>query len=208
MAVGVETMSYGPTISNGDTGNRIIIVIVGFVLAFMFLMFTITFGLRYIDALLKAMVTLSLAPIFLVRWVFDATRHIAHAAIRSVLFMGALFATSGIVFVMAAAVMSWGFQQAFGASSIEPASIAGKAIIHLDGAQSVANVNWYALALLVGCWGIAIGLAGAAFRAAEELVSFGGADHQGEIGAGRDAAGKVSGAVQGVAGSGMGMIGG
>ena len=205
LSLGVETMMYGATMDNGDFGSKILIGIVGFVLAIMFLMFTLTFGLRYIDALLKALVSLSLAPIFLVLWVFDATRHIAHAAIRSVLFMGALFATSGVVFVMAAAVMSYGYRTALNASGISATEIAGKAVIHVD-PGGAANINWYALAMLVGCWGIAIGLAGAAFRTAEELVSFGGAQHQGEMGVGQEAAGKVSGAVQGGIDTGVGIL--
>lgn len=205
LSLGVETMMYGATMDNGDFGSKVLIGIVGFVLAIMFLMFTLTFGLRYIDALLKALVSLSLAPIFLVLWVFDATRHIAHAAIRSVLFMGALFATSGVVFVMAAAVMSYGYKTALKAPGISATEIAGKAVIHVD-PGGAANINWYALAMLVGCWGIAIGLAGAAFRTAEELVSFGGAQHQGEMGVGQEAAGKVSGAVQGGIDTGVGLV--
>lgn len=205
LALAVETMTYGATMDGGDMGSKILIAVVGFVLAMMFLMFTLTFGLRYIDALLKALVSLSLSPLFLVLWVFDSTRQIAHAAIRSVAFMGALFATLGVVFVMAASVMSYGYRTALQTSGISATEIAGKAVIHVD-PGGAANINWYAIAMLVGCWGIAIGLSGAAFRTAEELVSFGGAQHQGEIGAGQEAAGKVSGAVQGGIDTGIGFV--
>ena len=90
-------------------------------------------------------------------------------------------------------------------TGISATEIAGKAVIHVD-PGGAANINWYAIAMLVGCWGIAIGLSGAAFRTAEELVSFGGAQHQGEIGAGQEAAGKVSGAVQGGIDTGIGFV--
>jgi hypothetical protein len=208
LSLGIETVTTSLQILNNyDIGTVIAVGIVGISLCIIFMGFTITFGLRYVDAALKAMVSLSLMPAFAVLWIFDRTRPIAHAALRSVLFMMALFAVSGVAFIMALAVMNYGFDMATGQYmwGTDPSSIA---MIHSTGSGQGGGVNWFSYAILLGSWGSAIGIAGASFKIAEELVSFGGSRHQGEYGVGQEAGGKIMGGasagVRGVAG----MIGG
>jgi hypothetical protein len=199
LGIGTATMA-GNAMTAGNVSAGVTGAVAGFALAMLYIGFTISFGLRYIDALLRAMASLALLPIFLFLWVFDTTRSISHAAYRSVLFMAGLFACSGLTFVMALSIMEAGCKIGTGNSCSDLSSTSLMNITGF-GAVTSAEFNYVAYLFLVGCCGISIGIAGATFRIAEELTSFGGAGNTGEIGIGQQVGGDMSRTVSGSAGS-------
>jgi len=147
-----------------------------------FLAFTVTFALRYIDALLRAMVALTLMPVFLVMWVFDYTRPMAMAAFKAVLFMMTVFIASGLAFAFSNFFMQYAMSLA-GVSGGSPLALAQ---VNLLSGQSTATgmtafaesyiglptMNWGIYFGLMAGWMMAIAMPTVAFQLAEELLAF------------------------------------
>ena len=176
----------------------IISAIAGFALSMLFAGFTISFGLRYVDALLRAMVSLSLFPIFLILWVFDTTRSIAFSAFRNVLFMAVLFAVSGFLFVLAMSVMNVGCETVI-KQACNASELAGAAMFDTSSSSQTPTFNYVSYLFLVGCCGVAIGIASSAFKIAQELTL----GSEGEIGIGTATGDKMSGMASKAAGGGI-----
>lgn len=178
--------------------------VAGVVLTGVFFMFTITFALRYLDALIRSMLIFSLMPIFAFLWIFDSTRDIAIRALKAGLALGAVFAVSGVVFSVAIFIMQLGFKKAFDSSggpgttgltteSLQNTlnSIAGGAYNFLGGTGgSASSINWLSFFYLLGSAAMAIACAKMAFDVAGSLFSIG----RTETGMGRELEGEVSGA--------------
>ncbi|MBD2745760.1 hypothetical protein IC232_03525 [Microvirga sp. BT688] len=193
IASGTWLMFEAPvSMNNPSIGALISVILAGFVMTLAFLWFTITFGLRYLDALVRAGLTLALLPVFLFFWVFGSTRSIAHAGLRSILYMGAVFAASGFVFVICNEIMNYGFAKALGSSVSSNASEAfmnsmgGGGFNWFIGTGAGSNggeANWLSFFYLMGAWGLATKAATIVFQLAGELVEFQG----GLSGAGQEA---------------------
>ena len=187
-------------------GTSIVVVCAGGFLAWTFFMFTVSFGLRYIDALVRATLIFSLTPIFMFLWIFDSTRSMAAQALKSGFALAGVFAVSGIVFSIAYYILLLGFQNAFqqginfsGLVSIICSSGAGQGLAtfltgNAQGAQG-GSLNWMAYFYLIGSGSMATACASLTFDLAAQIFDFGGA----ELGIGRavqaDAQGAVSSAV-------------
>lgn len=200
--LGVAGMSSGlwlafraPTGSdNAGIAAMIAVILAGIIMAACFLWFTIVFGLRFLDALLRGLIVLSFLPVFAFFWLFDSTRSIAHAGIKSVLFMGAVFAASGIVFVVCLAIMSYGLSAAAGGGG--GGGDAGQAFLsgfasgefnNLVGIGSEKGATWVSFFYILATWAMATGLARSVFVIASDLVEFSG----GLMGMGEQAEGDV-----------------
>jgi hypothetical protein len=190
IASGTWLITEAPrTMNNPSWGALAAVVVAGFIMTLAFLFFTITFGLRYLDALVRAGLTLALLPVFLFFWIFQSTRSIAHAGLRSLLYMGAVFAASGFVFVICNEIMNFGFSKALGSS------------VSADGSQAFLNAmaqggfnwfvgtgsngdeaNWLSFFYLMGAWGLSTKAASIVFQLAEEITQFQG----GLTGAGKE----------------------
>ena len=172
-------------------------VAVGIMITWLFFMFTLTFGLRYIDALIRSMMIFSLMPIFLYLWIFDSTREIATRALRSGLALAAVFAVSGVVFTVASYIMGLGFNKAFqlsgggldtNALQGALAQVKGGAFNFLSGSSgSATTLNWMSFCYLAGSASLAISCAKLAFDVASQLFQVG----QTELGIGNAVAGEV-----------------
>ena len=193
IASGTWLMFEAPvSMDKPSIGALFSVIIAGFVMTLAFLWFTITFGLRYLDALVRAGLTLALLPVFLFLWVFERSRSIAHAGLRSILYMGAVFAASGFVFVICNEIMNYGFAKALGTSVSSNSSEAFlKAMgeggfnwfIGTGGGSNGGEANWLSFFYLMGAWGLASKAATIVFQLAGELVDFQG----GLTGAGQEA---------------------
>ncbi|WP_262267057.1 MULTISPECIES: hypothetical protein [Microvirga] len=190
IASGTWLITEAPrSMNNPSWGALGAVIVAGLVMTVAFLFFTITFGLRYLDALVRAGLTLALLPVFLFFWIFQSTRSIAHAGLRSLLYMGAVFAASGFVFVICNEIMNFGFSKALGSS------------VTADGSQAFLNAmsqggfnwfvgtgsggdeaNWLSFFYLMGAWGLATKAASIVFQLAEEITQFQG----GLTGAGKE----------------------
>ncbi|TAL79968.1 MAG: hypothetical protein EPN75_08745 [Beijerinckiaceae bacterium] len=198
--------------------TMVTLIIVGLMMATQFFMFTVTFGLRYVDALIRSMLIFSLMPIFAFLWIFDSTREIAMKAVKTGLSLAAVFMVSGVVYTIAILIMEVGFQKAFNNSSngatgsISTASlqsvlsqINGGAFSFLNGNSGTSSsLNWLSLFYLMGCGMVAISCAKLAFEIASALFNF----ERAELGIGREVEGEVVGAAQQMRGAGTAMIGG
>lgn len=85
------------TITDGIWGS-IVNIIAGVCLFAVFLWVAISFPLRFIDVLLRLCVVGVLSPIFVILATFKQTRSYINIAISNVLYAGALFAFTGIMF--------------------------------------------------------------------------------------------------------------
>ena len=160
--------------------------IVGIMIAWLFFMFTITFGLRYIDALIKSMMIFALMPLFVFLWIFDSTRDIAVKALKAGLALAAVFAVSGVVFSVAVFILGLGFSKAFnsGGSGLDTSSLssalkqvsAGGFSFLAGNSGSASSFNWLSLCYLVGSASLAIACAQMSFDLAASLFSTGQAD--------------------------------
>lgn len=182
------------------------LMIAGLGMAATFFMFTVTFGLRYIDALVRSMLIFALTPVFAFLWIFDSTRDIATRAFKSGLGLAAVFAVSGVVFSVAMFIMQLGFKKAFESSgegisasglSETLSKIAGGGYNFLQGtAGTVTVINWLGFFYLVGSAAMAMACAKMAFDVAGSLFSIG----RTETGIGREVEAEVSGAANSVKG--------
>ena len=198
IALGVSIVTQSGSIMQSSYVVGIISAIAGFALSMLFAGFTISFGLRYVDALLRAMVSLSLFPIFLILWVFDTTRSIAFSAFRNVLFMAVLFAVSGFLFVLAMSVMNVGCETVI-KQACNASELAGAAMFDTSSSSQTPTFNYVSYLFLVGCCGVAIGIASSAFKIAQELTL----GSEGEIGIGTATGDKMSGMASKAAGGGI-----
>lgn len=181
IATGTWLAFKAPTqMDNPGIASMISVVLAGIVMAGAFLWFTVVFGLRYLDALLRGLVVVSFLPLFLFFWIFDRTRNIAISGFKSVVFMAAVFAVSGITFLLCNAIMSYGFQKASGGSVSSDAaqsfisSMSSGNFQWLVGGGSEGGTNWLAFFYLMGCWGLATQISKSTFAIAAEFVNFAG----------------------------------
>ena len=104
-----SALTFSLTAFLSNVPQLVVTFLAGLVMAMSFIVFTVSFGMRFIDALLRGFVAIALAPIFFFLWVFDKTREMAHSAFRSVLFMGAVFVLSAITYSVAMSIVNWSF---------------------------------------------------------------------------------------------------
>lgn len=190
------------------------VLIVGFAMLWMFFMFTVSFGLRYIDALVRSMMIFALLPVFAVLWIFDSTRDIAIRAIKGGLALAAVFAVSGVVFMLAVFIMQQGFSKAFsigGNGGMQTSNLTDAALAAISSggfsflqgqAGTATALNWLSCAYLMGCGALAIACARMAFDIAGQIFSLGRA----ETGVGREMEGRVEGGLGAVASQGGSMV--
>lgn len=170
---GIWTATQLPSSEGMGLISRITYMIGGVILAMIYFMLTVSFGFRYVDALVRMMVVGSLVPIFVFLWIFDGTRQIAMKALRQVLFAATAFAVSGVVVVVAAYVIVAGYAQAFpGNSDVFSPSFWS--------AQKVGSFDWMAYFYIVGCALVVTNLSKAIFSIASELVESNGMTGMGE----------------------------
>ncbi len=101
-------MAYGwalMTHTNGFFGT-ITNIFCGFVLMAVFCWVAITFPLRFIDILIRLTIIGILSPVIIVLAVFKPTRSYVTTAIQNVLYVGCLFAFTGIMFNLGSSVFS------------------------------------------------------------------------------------------------------
>ncbi|MBY0360669.1 MAG: type IV secretion system protein [Phreatobacter sp.] len=189
------------------------VLVVGLAMAWMFFMFTVSFGLRYLDALIRSMMIFALTPVFAILWIFDSTRDIAVRAIKAGFALAAVFAVSGVVFMLAVFIMQQGFEKAFnmgGSGTLSTSglsdalkSIGSGGFNFLQGQSGSATaLNWLSLAYLMGCGALAIACARLAFDIAGQIFALG----QAETGIGREMEGRVEGGISSMASKGGSMI--
>ena len=149
-----------------------------------FFMFTLTFGLRYMDALIRSMLTFRLTPVFLFLWIFDATRGMAVQAMRSGLALAAIFAVSGVVFTVAYFILQLGFANAFNNQGQNFAGLSAALcamnnsdVANLMGTQSQgSSLNWMTYFYLTGSAALATACATLTFELATQIFDFKGSD--------------------------------
>lgn len=169
IGAGVWAGTQLPSQSGMNIITRIAYIIAGFGLAMTYFMLTLTFGFRYIDALIRMFVVGSLIPIFLFLWIFDSTRRIAHAALRQMLFAGAAFAVAGLVVTIAGYIMVMGFNQAFPGKGAEALFD-----VNFWSSQQSGQWDWMMYFYMLGCAIIVTNLSKAVFSIAGQLVESGG----------------------------------
>ncbi|MFZ3481814.1 hypothetical protein [Sphingomonas sp. 3-13AW] len=101
-------MAYGwalMTHTNGFFGT-LTNLICGLILMSVFCWVAITFPLRFIDILIRLTIIGILSPVIIVLAVFKPTRSYVTTAIQNVLYVGCLFAFTGIMFNLGASVFS------------------------------------------------------------------------------------------------------
>lgn len=141
----------------------------GIALVAMFFWFSISFGFRYIDALVRTTIAAVFLPVYLYLWIFDNQRSRAVEAIKMLAYVGAVFAASGIVFVIADQIMCLGLSSALGGSCKSVASAASSG--GFDKLIGNNGVQWSAIFILVGTGGLVVKLAGTVFSVANILIS-------------------------------------
>lgn len=170
---GIWTATQLPSSEGMGIISRGAYFIGGVILALIYFMLTITFGFRYVDALVRMMVVGSMVPIFVFLWIFDGTRSIAQKALRQVLFAATAFAVSGVVVVVAAYVIVAGYAQAFpGNGDVFSPEFWAK--------QSTGSFDWMAYFYITGCALVVTNLSKAIFSIASELVESNGMTGMGE----------------------------
>lgn len=170
---GIWTATQLPSSKGMGIISRFTYMIGGVILAIIYFMLTVTFGFRYIDALIRMMVVGSLVPIFVFLWIFEGTRQIAMKALRQVLFAATAFAVSGIVVVVAAYVIVAGYAEAFpGSSDVFSPSFWSS--------QATGTFEWMSYFYIVGCALVVTNLSKAIFSIASELVESNGMTGMGE----------------------------
>ncbi|MPR05631.1 hypothetical protein [Microvirga tunisiensis] len=187
IAAGTWIATQLPSTQNSGWMMLLSYMIAGLIMAGTFFMLTLTFGFRYVDALLRMMVVCALAPIFFFLWIFESTRHIAQTALRSVLTAGAAFAVSGLVITTAAFILDSGFKQAFGSQG---ASGMFSPEFFANMRPGSSQFDWMSYFYLLGCALIVQGLAKVVFDLSQQLFQTGagltgvGAQMEGQAGAG------------------------
>lgn len=98
--ISLKGISYGIGLANTGDGivGSFVNLIAGVALTVVFAWIAITFPLRFIDVLLRLMVVGIVAPVLVVCAVFKPLRSYVQIGIRNVLYAGALFAFTGIMF--------------------------------------------------------------------------------------------------------------
>jgi len=98
--ISLKGLAFGMGLSNTGDGiiGSFVNAVAGIILAVVFLWIAITFPLRFIDVLLRLMVVGIVAPVLVVCAVFKPTRSFVMIGVRNVLYAGALFAFTGIMF--------------------------------------------------------------------------------------------------------------
>jgi hypothetical protein len=166
IGAGVWAATQLPSTQGTNIITRFAYLIAGVILASTYFMLTLTFGFRYVDALIRMFVVGSLLPIFLFLWIFEGTRRIAHAALKQMLFAGAAFAVAGLVVTISAYIMIAGFEQAFGAGQ------GSEAMFNVDfwSSQMSGQWDWMKYFYMLGCAIIVTNLSKAVFSIAGQLV--------------------------------------
>lgn len=176
IGAGVWAATQLPATESMSLISRIGYMLAGITLASTYFMLTLTFGFRYIDALIRMFVIGSMLPIFLFLWIFEGTRGIARAAMRQMLFAGAAFAVAGLVVTMAAYVMILGFEQAFGAGNGSQAMFN----VSFWSSQISGQWDWMKYFYMLGCALIVTNLSKTVFAIAGQLVEVSGLSGIGE----------------------------
>jgi len=215
IVTGVWLMLEGATqLAGANILTALAVGIVGFAMLWMFFMFTVTFGLRYIDALVRSMMIFALMPVFAVLWIFDSTRDVAIRALKGGLALAAVFAVSGVVFMLAVFIMQQGFSKAFslgGSGGMSTGSLTDAALAAISSggfnflqgqSGSATSLNWLSCAYLMGCGSLAIACARMAFDIAGQIFSLGRA----ETGVGREMEGRVESGIGSAASQGGSMV--
>jgi hypothetical protein len=179
IGAGVWAATQLPSQGNMSLITRIGYMLAGMTLATTYFMLTLTFGFRYVDALIRMFVIGSMLPIFLFLWIFEGTRSIARSAIRQMFFAGASFAVAGLVVTMAAYVMILGFEQAFGAGQ----GVQAMFDVTFWSSNISGTWDWMKFFYLLGCALIVGNLSKTVFTIAGQLVEAGG---QGLLGVGQE----------------------
>lgn len=155
---------------------------------FVFFKFTFSFGLQYIDALVRSMIIFSLIPVFAVLWIFDCTRPMAVQAVRSSLALAGVFAASGAVYSIAFFIMYYGYKNAFQNQMPGLSNLAGmmcgvnKSVVSslfvsvAEGSSNVNTVNWMSFFYLVGSATLATACARLPLEVSQEIFAFGGSE--------------------------------
>ncbi len=166
IGAGVWAGTQLPSQEGMNVITRIAYIIAGLGLASTYFMLTLTFGFRYIDALIRMFVVGSLLPIFLFLWIFESTRRIAHAALRQMLFAGASFAVAGLIVTVSAYIMIAGFEQAFGSGQ------GVEAMFNVDfwSSQLSGQWDWMKYFYMLGCAIVVGNLSKAVFSIAGQMV--------------------------------------
>jgi hypothetical protein len=184
IAVAVWLAVEDPNVSIWNPGVAVVIEAAALFMIWVFFMFTLTFGLKYIDALIRAMLIFSLMPLFMFLWIFDSTRSMSVQALKSGLALAGVFAVSGIVFTVAFFIMQLGYANAFANQNVAFAGMASMlSSLCTPGSTQIAtmigstgqgaSLNWMAYFYLVGTASIATACAGLAFDLAAQIFDFG-----------------------------------
>ncbi|MCC0004672.1 MAG: hypothetical protein H6872_05840 [Methylobacteriaceae bacterium] len=175
-----------------SVGNIIKIGVIGLsgvLLIFAFLGFTFSFGLRYIDALLRAYIAMGLAPLFIILWVFDRTRPMAMAALKAILFLCMVFVVSGVAYAFAVLIVQKGLVLAGLGADFSPQNVVKAGGIILGGGsgssggvgdwlgvqlggQVAADIRWDVYFILLATGSMAMGLTTVSFKIAETFMKF------------------------------------
>ena len=173
-----------PNVSILTPGLAIVCLSASLFMTWTFFIFTLTFGLKYIDALIRAMLIFSLAPFFIFLWIFDSTRSMAVQALKSGLALAGVFAVSGIVFTMAYYILALGYSTVFkdaggqfpglqtvlcDLNSVVIANTIGSA-------GQGGSLNWMSYFYLIGSASMATACASLAFDLAGQIFDFGSAE--------------------------------
>jgi hypothetical protein len=186
--IGIDTAMWllleDPSVSFWQPGTSAVIIGAGLFLAWTFFLFTVSFGLRYIDALIRAMLIFSLTPVFVFLWIFDSTRSMAVQALKSGFALSGVFAISGIVYSIAYYILLLGYQNAFQQQGLDFQGLMNLVCGANGGAfaQSVGStgqggsLNWMAYFYLVGSGSLATACASLTFDLAAQIFDFGNAE--------------------------------
>lgn len=169
IGIGVWLVTEAPTkVGSGGAIAMAAVIVAGICLVVMFMWFLISFGFRYIDALVRTTIMAAFLPIFLYMWIFESQKNMAIQALKTLAYVGAVFAASGIVFVMADQIMCAGISKALGGSCKNvSAVVSGGGFNQLVGND---GVGWVAVFILIGTGGLVIQIAGTVFALANIII--------------------------------------
>ena len=173
-----------PNVTVTQPGVMTVVMSAALFMTYTFFMFTLTFGLKYIDALIRAMLIFSLTPLFVFLWIFDSTRAMAVQALKSGLALAGMFAVSGVVFTTAYYILELGYYNAFANQGVSftglqatLCSLNATSVANLIGATGQgASLNWMAYFYLVGSATLATACASLTFDLAAQIFDFGSAE--------------------------------
>jgi hypothetical protein len=176
-----------PDISKVEIGTTVVGMSAALFMIWTFFLYTLTFGLKYIDALIRSMLIFSLSPLFFYLWIFDSTRGMAIQALKSGLSLACVWAVSGVVYTVAFYILELGYLNAFANQGMDFAGLQ-QLFCNLDafGTNSIASligvsgqgasINWMTYFYLVGSASVATACASMAFDLAGQIFAFQSAD--------------------------------